>query len=196
MSLPPPSEALLAEDEDYNSEDDSDFDPTVATATAADADDSSSSSDDDESDGDADNAAPRASKKSQDKPPVKKRKRGYSNDSGGEGGLIKTRSQKAAEQREKAGGVKEGAVTTDVDQLWAQMNAAPIRKPSPPAREEVPEKTSDEGEEAKDVKQEEAKEVLSATGERMVAIKTTYEFAGETITYASCSQKRMAVADL
>lgn len=181
MSLEQSTEAILAEDEDYNSEEDSDFDP-IAAAEQTNGDDADSSDDDsdhDFADGDA-----TASNKDK-KPVVKKRKRTYSNDDfGGEGGLIKTRAQRAVEEREKLGGVAEGKVTTNVDDLWAQMNAETVKKPDPP-KETIPEvKAPEKGKkDEKKVTGETAKEVLSETGERMVVIKTTYEFAGQTITY-------------
>ncbi|TGZ85644.1 BCNT-domain-containing protein [Ascodesmis nigricans] len=156
-------------------EEDSDFDPDAAPPANDVALSSSSSSDDD-----ADSAKP-ARTKTKEKLVATKRKRTYSNDDfGGEGGLIKTRAQRALEQRSKAGGVGEGKATSNVDDLWAEMNATPIRKALP--AKETPSDTSRD-EEGKDKSAtEQPKEVLSATGERMVAIKSTYEFAGETIT--------------
>jgi hypothetical protein len=154
-----PAGALV--DSDYDSEEDSDFDPTSAPVHGDD-DNLDSSSDEDEA-GD-DNAS---------KP--KKRKRTFSITSAdGYESLIKTRSQRAAETREKAGGVSQGKVTTDVDKLWEQMNAAPISKPATAA---VPEKSTEAAEKKKEEKQD-----TNATGEKMITIKHTYEFAGKTIT--------------
>jgi hypothetical protein len=45
---------------------------------------------------------------------------------GGEGGLIKTRSQRAAEKVERKAKVVQGPVTIDVDKVWAEMIARPI----------------------------------------------------------------------
>jgi len=156
--------------DEYNSGEDSDFDP----ASAPQPDDETFS----DSDSEAGSGMPGQ---------PKKRKRSSSPNffDGGEGGFVKTRSQRAVEKREKLGGVKEGAVTTDVDRLWAEMNAAPVSKPppasasasaSPPAQQEVR-----EGQAGAKAPEAEAPE-LSATGEKMVKIKTTYEFAGKTVT--------------
>ncbi|KAF8542891.1 bucentaur or craniofacial development-domain-containing protein [Trichophaea hybrida] len=140
-------------DSDYDSAEDSDFDPSSAPAAVDDdfSDDSSSEPED---------AA--ASK-------PKKRKRALSTTSEtASGGLIKTRSQRALEMRSKAGGVSSGAVTTDVDALWAAMNSPVLPKSKP----ETPETSSSEAVTA----------VHSETGEKMVSITHTYEFAGKTIT--------------
>ncbi|KAF8247066.1 BCNT-domain-containing protein [Wilcoxina mikolae CBS 423.85] len=141
-------------DSDYDSAEDSDFDPSSAPAAVDDdfSDDSSSEPED-----------ATASK-------PKKRKRTLSTTSEtASGGLIKTRSQRALEMRSKAGGVSSGAVTTDVDALWAAMNS-----PAPPkSKPETSEKSSSS---------EAAAAVHSETGEKMVSITHTYEFAGKTIT--------------
>jgi hypothetical protein len=159
---PPPDSAAALLDEDYDSAEDSDFDPTTAPAAGDDAESDDSSS---ESDSEA------------EAKPKRKRKRADSFDIPPDDvpvePLIKTRSQRAAEQREKSGGVATGKVTTDVDALWAAMNSpAPPRTPA-----------SEEKKEQKEQKVEEKKtETENETGERMVTIKHTYEFAGETIT--------------
>jgi hypothetical protein len=146
--------ALL--DEDYDSAEDSDFDPSAAPAAGEDVESDDSSS---ESDSEAET-----------KKPKRKRKRADSFDIPPDDipvePLIKTRSQRAAEKREKAGGIATGKVTTDVDALWAAMNS-PARPPPPEEKKEQEEKKT---------------EMENETGEKMVTIKHTYEFAGETIT--------------
>jgi hypothetical protein len=150
---PKPDPALI--DSDYDSAEDSDFDPSSAPAAV-----------DDDFSGDSTSEAEDATTKS--KP--KKRKRTLSTTSETtSGGLIKTRSQRALETRSKAGGVSSGAVTTDVDALWAAMNSsAPQSKPETPETS-LPSETA-------------AAAVHSETGEKMVSITHTYEFAGKTIT--------------
>lgn len=166
---PAPATTLILDDEDYNSAEDDDFDPTAVTADTAEADVSGSDSDTGE--------------------PRKKRKRrgsdssvgSFGNDSGGEGGLVKTRAQRAKEGFEKPqlGGVlaSADASTTDVDELWRQMNSKPT-KPTSPSPEtmalEMAEERKDEGKEG-EIK-------VTAEGEETITISRTYTFAGTTHT--------------
>lgn len=161
--LPIPATTLILDDSDYNSAEDDDFDPTAVTAGA------------DASGSDSDSGELR-----------KKRKRrvsdssveSFGNDSGGEGGLIKTRAQRAKEGYEKPrlGSVlaSADASTTDVDELWRQMNSKPT-KPSPP-----PETVELEIVEKKEEKEGEIK--VNAEGEETITISRTYTFAGTTHT--------------
>lgn len=167
---PPPVESnlTLLDDEDYNSAEDDDFDPT---AVAAEADVSGSDSDSRE--------------------PRKKRKRrvsdssveSFGNDSGGEGGLIKTRAQRAKERFEKPrlGGVlaSANASTTDVDELWRQMNSKPT-KPAPAATPEPV--TVENPEEKEEVEKKEGEIKVNAEGEETITISRAYTFAGTTYT--------------
>lgn len=100
-------------------------------------------------------------------------------ESGGEGGLVRTRAQRLAEkverkERKKATG---GAVTIDVEQVWAELKSVPVgrpRRPPPPA----PKKTGDE---AVDVDGGQDKENAPASSsDGMVTIKRRIEYAGET----------------
>lgn len=59
-----------------------------------------------------------------------KRSKKIDEDEGGEGGLIKTRSQRAQEKVEKQYATAQGPVTIDVDALWQQM----LNDTSVPAR--------------------------------------------------------------
>ncbi|KAJ0161864.1 SWR1-complex protein 5 [Colletotrichum tanaceti] len=52
-------------------------------------------------------------------------------DEGGEGGLVKTRSMRAAEKEERKTAVASGPVTVDVDAIWAQMLAGQTAASSP-----------------------------------------------------------------
>lgn len=123
-----PSPASAVIDDDYDSAADSDFDPSASAASAASAGDVSS---DDGSDA---SSTSRPKSRTTIECKGKKRRRGSANpyaaidEAGGNGGLIKTRRQRAKEQAEKRGGVTEGGVTTDVEKLWAEMKATPIRK--------------------------------------------------------------------
>lgn len=77
----------------------------------------------------------------------------------------KTRSQRLASPAPRAGGVSSGTVTTDVDALWAAMNTPAAPAPAAPTA------VADSS-------------ILppSETGEKMVSITHTYEFAGKTTT--------------
>lgn len=162
---PIPATSLLLDDSDYNSAEDDDFDPTAVT-TGADASDSDSDSDSGEL--------------------RKKRKRrrsdssveSFGNGSGGEGGLIKTRAQRAREGHEKPqlGGVlaSADASTTDVDELWRQMNSKPT-KPSPSLETVKLETVEKEEEKEGEIK-------VNAEGEETITISRTYTFAGITHT--------------
>jgi hypothetical protein len=50
-----------------------------------------------------------------------------SDDEGGEGGLIKTRAQRKVEGKERRPLARTEGATVDVDALWAQMTAAPLK---------------------------------------------------------------------
>jgi len=155
-------------DSEYDSADDSDFDPSAPVATAAennDEDDLSSTSDSE--DGAASISAPK-----------NKRKRAASissipsddgeDEQGATLSIIRTRAQRRLESTTRiTGGVTFGTATTDVDALWAAMNSpAATTPPAPQQAESEPSPPA----------------VSSDTGEKMVEIKHTYEFAGETVT--------------
>jgi hypothetical protein len=50
-----------------------------------------------------------------------------SDDEGGEGGLVKTRAQRRVEGKERRPLARTEGATVDVDALWAQMTAAPLK---------------------------------------------------------------------
>lgn len=137
------------QDEEYDSNEDEDFNPEAAPAADEDV---SASSDSDE---EGDNSAPAAKKKSKpnsakrkvpdtideeldsgDEATIKERKRkrrkgkavGAEEDSGGEGGLVKTRAQRLVEkaERKERRRADRGEVTVDVDDLWARLHAVPV----------------------------------------------------------------------
>ena len=153
-------------DSEYDSADDSDFDPSAPTTTADNGEDDFSSSSDSEND--ALNTSTAI--------PKKKRKRATSvssipsdddDEQGATISIIKTRAQRRLESPgRKTSGVTPGTATTDVDALWAAMNSPAV--PTPPQQVELKPSPPPVAE--------------SATGEKMVEIKHTYEFAGKTIT--------------
>lgn len=183
---PNPTTLLLttAGEEDYNSAEDEDFDPAAFPQPTAEEPESSDSE----------------PEQSTTKPKQKrKRRRGssssegsYGDISGGEGGLIKTRAQRLKESTEKGkvGGVLDGdagAATTDVDELWRQMNS----KPSPKRKSPLPE-TKQRGvpdEKEKSDKGDGGKEGTNILGEETITISRTYTFAGDVVTEAKTVPK-------
>jgi Bucentaur or craniofacial development len=169
---------LTAElDEDYNSADDEDFDPDAAVPPPPDSGD--------------EQATPRKKRKRRSLSSASSDAGLDADDSGGEGGLIKTRAQRAKEtaERPSLGGVLAADTTTDVDELWRQMNAKPEKPKSPPASESA------------NTPVVEAEKVNETTepkpgDEEMITISRTYTFAGkvisETKTVPKSSQEAQA----
>lgn len=114
--------------------------------------------------------------------PSKKRKRNTSeknkdvgvDELGTDGGLVKTRAQRAQEQVEdsKAASIApvQATSTTSVDALWAAMNAPPARRPIAPNQLQSPNATNATSTETK------SKEAETVT------ISRTYKFAGQLHT--------------
>ncbi|KAL8371479.1 hypothetical protein RB595_001326 [Gaeumannomyces hyphopodioides] len=111
---------------------------------------------------------------------------GQDDESGGQGGLIKTRSQRALEKSERKAFAASGQVTIDADLLWAEMN-----RPQPSARPELPGKQTSEtatgaAGDTKDASAASQTAVASTSpnqdSSRMVKIKRTYNFAGKVHT--------------
>ncbi|EAT90199.1 SWR1-complex protein 5 [Parastagonospora nodorum] len=111
----------------------------------------------------------------------KKQKKGKKGDddedvllSEGEGGLIKTRAQRRVEQVEKKPLARTEGATVDVDALWAQMTAAPL-KPIQPVEPDHPKPTTTTAPTP-------APKPLPAEEEEQIQIKKTYTFAGQDTT--------------
>ncbi|KAF2843776.1 BCNT-domain-containing protein [Patellaria atrata CBS 101060] len=89
-------------------------------------------------------------------------------DSGGEGGLIKTRAQRRQEQTERRPLAEIEGATIDVEAAWARLISTP---PSP--------RKKDSGV----IASRNARVPIEEPGEEeFITIKRTYEFAGETVT--------------
>lgn len=141
-------------DEDYASEEDSDFAPDGAPADdasaasesgnegpsdlsapaakrkrAATGDDGPADADADDYDNSGDEAIIHKGHKRQNKERARNAAGGNDEDEGGEGGLVKTRSMRAAEKAERKTQAQTGPVTINVDDIWAQMTADPIIPP-------------------------------------------------------------------
>jgi hypothetical protein len=181
-------------DDKYHESSDEDFNPETAPAEEA-----SSSEDEDQ-----DNAVTKATqRKGKRKAPIdaeldsgdevtiqaarkkrsKKDKKGskdddealiLSDDEGGEGGLIKTRAQRRVEQKERRPLARTEGATVDVDALWAQMTAVPL-KPVDLAKPQ-----------AQDAPRSETTAPTSAPvaieEELQITVKKVYTFAGQDTT--------------
>ncbi|KAJ6256071.1 hypothetical protein Dda_9163 [Drechslerella dactyloides] len=138
-SIPAPSATVADDEDDYHSSDDEDFNPDQQADLGDDAVSSSS-----ESEGENLKPTRKGSKRkikdvSAHENPVepdsgdeaiirgakakRKKTKGDSDDSGGEGGLIKTRAQRARETKEKVPLSSTKSATVDVDALWKSLNA-------------------------------------------------------------------------
>ena len=134
-------EDLEVEEEEYDEKADEDFNPAAAAADE----DASSSSDEEESAPVKPKQAKKPAKRksevvdeldSGDEAMIQERKKrrrrgGDDVESGGEGGLVKTRAQRLAEKVEKKQRRKatEGEVTIDVDKVWADLSSIPVGRP-------------------------------------------------------------------
>ncbi|KAI4747475.1 BCNT-domain-containing protein [Aureobasidium sp. EXF-12298] len=193
----------IDQDEEYKSSEDEDFNPDSVEAPP----DDDLSSDEDE--------APKPKKVSKKRKKAqtdaeeldsgdeatitelrkaKKPKADDDEDSGGEGGLIKTRAQRRAEKQERQEYQKASTdnVTIDVDALWASMTAKPIR----PSRDQPkPEQDTN----TKDAAPEKAKSKDTQADEDehgMITIKRSYDFAGQKVTEEKRVHKDSAEAKL
>ncbi|CAA9960975.1 SWR1-complex protein [Pyrenophora teres f. maculata] len=95
-----------------------------------------------------------------------------SDDEGGEGGLVKTRAQRRGEGKDRRPLARTEGATVDVDALWAQMTAAPLKPLL--AQVQQPEAPKDYA------------PVVHITAtveeEEQIAIKKVYTFAGQDTT--------------
>ncbi|GJC86452.1 SWR1-complex protein 5 [Colletotrichum liriopes] len=210
------------DEEEYESSQDSDFAPDDAVAA-----DGASEASDSEADGEDAATKPKTSKRKRDadgneaedagfensgdealikKAKKKKRKKVKDadavpdeDDEGGEGGLVKTRSMRAAQKEERKAAAASGPVTVDVDAIWAQMLAGQPEAATPPTGEE---KTADEvdplvskqpGAEA-DARQPD--EAQGGDPSEMIRIKRTYNFAGKVHTEEKLVARSSAEAKL
>ncbi|KAI0535207.1 bucentaur or craniofacial development-domain-containing protein [Xylaria digitata] len=119
-------------------------------------------------------------------------------DEGGEGGLIKTRRQRAQEKAERKSHAVMGPVTIDVDDIWAQMTAAPII-PAKVVTEQDKENLQPRRVSA-DENTDAAKTISSKFNDtdtsRMIKIKRTYNFAGKIHTEEKLVARDSAEAKL
>ncbi|CAG9937705.1 unnamed protein product [Clonostachys rosea f. rosea IK726] len=212
-------EPIVDDDEQYDSSADSDFAPENVQGADSEASGSEDNGDDGKAakarkdgesprkkqrvanDGDAEDAGYDNSgdeaiiKKGEKKRAKAKSKAKTSNeddDEGGEGGLIKTRHQRAAEKEERRMATNNGPVTIDVDAVWQQMLAG---KPASKPAEKV-----DQSEQGADSNTSTEKATASAAASddpsELVRIKRTYNFAGQVHTEEKMVHRDSAEAKL
>lgn len=99
-----------------------------------------------------------------------------SEDEGGDGGLVKTRAQRRGEQRERRPLARIEGATADIDALWAQMMAAPLKPLSPAQFQE-----QDAPMDGVAVTRPAATSV-PIEEEEVIAVKKVYTFAGQDTT--------------
>jgi hypothetical protein len=206
-----PPEPLI--DEDYASEDDSDFAPDAApvegeleSESEADGDQLSSATpkrkrpDDDAAAEDFENSGDEAIIQKGKKRRKKARQTDSDGDGdeGGEGGLIKTRRQRAQEKAERKSHAVLGPVTVDVDDLWAKMTAAPL---IPSKSDTEQQKENQQPEQDGLVPTTDAGETTSGKANGtdpsdMIKIKRTYNFAGKVHTEEKIVARDSAEAKL
>ncbi|OHE94637.1 bucentaur or craniofacial development [Colletotrichum orchidophilum] len=204
------------DDEEYESSQDSDFAPEDAAA----ADDGASEASDSEAD-DGENEAKTTTKRKRDaggdetadfensgdealikkaaKKKLKKAARDAAaalalgeEDEGGEGGLVKTRSMRAAEKEERKVAAASGPVTVDVDAIWAQMLAGQTAT-APSGEKEAGGEAEPEAAAADTSKPDEAQ---GGDPSDKIRIKRTYNFAGKVHTEEKVVARSSAEAKL
>ncbi|RGP68241.1 swr1-complex 5 [Fusarium longipes] len=205
-----PPDPLLDEDEQYASSEDSDFAPDDAPNQASDQSDvedekdeddkatnkRSRTADEDAADAGYDNSGDEAIIKRGEKRRKKTQTKGVQEDEdGGEGGLIKTRRQRAAEKEERKYATNNEPITIDVDALWAQMIAG-----TPASGSKVDEsKDADKNTITAD-KADSAAQATKTTDpddpSAMIRIKRTYNFAGRVHTEEKLVARDSAEAKL
>ncbi|TVY16201.1 SWR1-complex protein 5 [Lachnellula arida] len=122
-------------------------------------------------------------------------------DEGGEGGLVKTRSMRAAEKIEKKTVlVDTSKATVDVDALWNDMisgkaSTTPIPAPTEPITSDTKEPNIQEVSEKQDAGKEPTT-TLNDGPDTMIMIKQTYTFAGKSHTEEKLVPRSSAEAKL
>ncbi|KAI1276560.1 bucentaur or craniofacial development-domain-containing protein [Xylaria sp. FL0933] len=205
----------IFDDEDYASEDDSDFAPDAAAAEGGSGSESDSEADADQPagatpkrkriDADAqkedfensgDETIIRKGEKRQKKA---KRADGDAEEEGtGEGGLIKTRRQRAQEKAERKSHAVTGPVTINVDDLWAQMTAAPLIPPKHDVEIDNDGQPTGQGGADDDTGSTKttSRRPNNAEMPEMIKIKRTYNFAGKVHTEEKLVARDSAEAKL
>ncbi|KAF5251941.1 hypothetical protein FANTH_3007 [Fusarium anthophilum] len=182
-----PPDSLLDEDESYVSSEDSDFALDDSPDQNSDHSNLEYSSDktankrsrpQDEADAGYDNSGDEAIIKRGEKRRKKTQAKDARDHDEGEGGLIKTRRQRAAEKEERQYAANNDPVSIDVDALWAQM----ISNPPTPATKDERSNGADTSThftgEPNDSAEKKSHSAISDQSSTMIRIKRTYNFAG------------------
>lgn len=129
----------------------------------------------------------------------------WEEDEGGEGGFVKTRSQRRVEQVERKKLASTAGATVDVDELWRQMMEDPFRIPDGASKPDVME-SSDKENTAGDgittskgtdvVQSKESLATVTAEDDEYITIERSYKFAGETTTESKRVLKSSTEAQL
>ncbi|KAK2773302.1 swr1p complex component [Colletotrichum kahawae] len=115
-------------------------------------------------------------------------------DEGGEGGLVKTRSMRAAEKVERKMAAATGPVTVDVDALWAQMLAG--QTTSQPSQEQGAGEAEATAQPSGATEAQKKTDATDAESSDMIRIKRTYNFAGKVQTEEKLVARDSAEAKL
>ncbi|KAH8167341.1 hypothetical protein CIB48_g927 [Xylaria polymorpha] len=207
------AEQMIAED--YASEDDSDFAPGAAPVEDGSESESESEAADDKptsatpkrkqingdaAEGDLENSGDEiVIQKGRKRQKKSKRTDGDAEEEGGgEGGLIKTRRQRALEKAERKSHAVTGPVTINVDDLWTQMIAAPLIPPRNDAQQDKENRQPGHG--GADMAAEATKTAPTNSNDidtsGMLKIKRTYNFAGKVHTEEKLVARDSAEAKL
>ncbi|KAI0448064.1 bucentaur or craniofacial development-domain-containing protein [Xylaria telfairii] len=208
------TEPMIDEDYAYASEDDSDFAPGAAPAEDGSESESESGAADDKptsatpkrkeingdaAEGDLENSGDETIiQKGRKRQKKAKRCDGDAEEEGGEGGLIKTRRQRALEKAERKSHAVTGPVTVNVDDLWTRMIAAPLIPPRNDARQDKENRQPGHG--GADMTAEATKTAPANSNDidtpGMIKIKRTYNFAGKVHTEEKLVARDSAEAKL
>ncbi|KAF9874129.1 swr1p complex component [Colletotrichum karsti] len=197
----------IIDDEEYESSQDSDFAPDDVAVAGGDS--------DADSDSDNEGQAATTNKRKRDAAGAEEDDAGFENsgdealikkakkkrrkakdadgapneeDEGGEGGLVKTRSMRAAEKVERKIAAASGPVTVDVDAIWAQMLAGQT------APQPGKDKAADEPDSS--AKATDSEKPTAPEPSEMIRIKRTYNFAGKVQTEEKLVARDSAEAKL
>ncbi|CAK3857207.1 swr1-complex 5 [Lecanosticta acicola] len=101
-------------------------------------------------------------------------------ESGGEGGFVRTRAQRVAEKEERKHRkrARDGEVTIDVDQVWAELSSVPVGKIAPALLHPV--QVVSDGTMDVDGENKENAPISSTAADELITIKRRIEYAGET----------------
>jgi hypothetical protein len=221
FQMPDEDQLSIDQDEEYKSSEDEDFNPDTVEAPP----DEDLSSDEDEAPQQQKKVSKKRKKAQTDAQELdsgdeatitelrktKKSKADDDEDSGGEGGLIKTRAQRRAEyvklslhcrananvpcrkqERREYQKANVENVTVDVDALWASMTAKPMRpsRDQPkPEQDAINKDSASDRATGKDTRADE-------DSDGIITIKRSYDFAGQKVTEEKRVHKDSAEAKL